>query len=623
MKSLRLSLRHRKILFLSCLLLAFLLLAFAYLQVSGQGAARARQELRGLAYQKAAFALFDSVTDAHMAALRKIAGVTQAEEETKLANGLVEKHLTAFLELNEELEDDLDTSARDLETYHRDPATAPATLRDRWKAITTAQGYASEPYYSLLNALTELSLHVGERSGLMAEPENELRNYAQAVVQDAPVLMRSLALLQGKGYTQLHNHSGFLPHVTDTPLRMDVTLLRGSLLPQVTADLRQAAQQQQDKELAKTLNTRVDALERAVNALGNRFDMLFDGGEMRAQDFSDVATTAIRATREATTLARDTLETRIDARAGGDDGAQLSWLLVSLLLLGAALWFGRSLLKQSQQMESQHSKLLEFYTATITPTVSAMSAAEHQLKHDIDSFTASLGQEGAQHDALMASARYAVEITEHTAGLIRNTPSSSSLAKTMDTGRTVASDAKREYAALKDTFELLIDHAAQGRQMAQEANNLAGAINLLALNAAIESARAGEAGKGFAGIAGEVKALARQTASMAGQLDTQIASFGQMNDRAERALAQLAEMLDALEEYTGNTARAAEAQRENTQAVVQGIEATRQATEQVAYALSGHVPDTTPLTQAAEHMAENLEALRQALDALALRMRGA
>ncbi|MDO5522271.1 MAG: methyl-accepting chemotaxis protein [bacterium] len=57
-------------------------------------------------------------------------------------------------------------------------------------------------------------------------------------------------------------------------------------------------------------------------------------------------------------------------------------------------------------------------------------------------------------------------------------------------------------------------------------NEISAQTELLALNASIEAARSGEAGKGFAVIAGEVKALALQTAECNQQVSTLINTVG-------------------------------------------------------------------------------------------------
>jgi len=64
--------------------------------------------------------------------------------------------------------------------------------------------------------------------------------------------------------------------------------------------------------------------------------------------------------------------------------------------------------------------------------------------------------------------------------------------------------------------------SSQIGKILQTIEALAKQTNLLALNATIEAARAGEAGRGFAVVAGEVKALAGQTTSAAGDIRASI-----------------------------------------------------------------------------------------------------
>jgi len=86
----------------------------------------------------------------------------------------------------------------------------------------------------------------------------------------------------------------------------------------------------------------------------------------------------------------------------------------------------------------------------------------------------------------------------------------------------VASDAQKRAVVVVQTMDRLDKSASEINRVVDLIEDIAEQINLLALNATIEAATAGDAGKGFAVVAGEVKELAKQTASATEQISAQI-----------------------------------------------------------------------------------------------------
>ena len=73
-----------------------------------------------------------------------------------------------------------------------------------------------------------------------------------------------------------------------------------------------------------------------------------------------------------------------------------------------------------------------------------------------------------------------------------------------------------------DVINKLNDHSKSIEQITDVIKGISEQTNLLALNAAIEAARAGEQGKGFAVVADEVRNLAEQSGTAAGQVQSLI-----------------------------------------------------------------------------------------------------
>ncbi|QGU95621.1 hypothetical protein GOM49_11440 [Clostridium bovifaecis] len=80
-------------------------------------------------------------------------------------------------------------------------------------------------------------------------------------------------------------------------------------------------------------------------------------------------------------------------------------------------------------------------------------------------------------------------------------------------------DVQSTVESMEDVIKALSDRAKEIKGIVDTIKGIAKTTHLLSLNANIEAARAGEAGRGFSIVAGEVKNLAENSSSSAGEID--------------------------------------------------------------------------------------------------------
>ena len=131
---------------------------------------------------------------------------------------------------------------------------------------------------------------------------------------------------------------------------------------------------------------------------------------------------------------------------------------------------------------------------------------------------------------------------------------------------------------------------------------IAGQTNLLALNATIEAARAGNAGAGFAVVAGEVKALAAQTANATNEITTQIQAIRAATGDAVSAVKDVGAAIGQVETVAHAIAAAVEQQAAATRQITDSVMLVTASTSAAAQAM-GQVAEIAEATDISSNAA--------------------
>jgi methyl-accepting chemotaxis protein len=253
------------------------------------------------------------------------------------------------------------------------------------------------------------------------------------------------------------------------------------------------------------------------------------------------------------------------------------------------------------------AKTLDRALTALRGTISAVSDAALSMSSASDDLNAVSGELKSTAEAAALQAQQVSESAGEMSGAAAdmNTATgemSSSIVEISSqalSASTVAAGAVHTVSVTSQAVGALDVASQEIGEIIRTITSIAEQTNLLALNATIEAARAGESGKGFAVVAGEVKELARETASATEDITVKISAIQSTTEAAISSIGQISAVINEIHEKQATIASAVEEQTAVTQKMGTNVYEISAGSAQVALTIREITTGTRRTTDAA------------------------
>ena len=218
-------------------------------------------------------------------------------------------------------------------------------------------------------------------------------------------------------------------------------------------------------------------------------------------------------------------------------------------------------------------------TQTLTSSSTELSAISEQMADNSEQTSEKANSVSAAADEMSTNMSSIAAATEQTTTNIQMivsaaeemTSTINEIAENTVKGNETTNKAVERARRVSEKVDDLGAAANDINKVTETISDISEKTSLLALNATIEAARAGEAGKGFTVVAGEIKALAQQTAEATNEISQKIGSVQATTKESVEAIQSIVEIINEIDTIMTTIATAIEEQSTTTQEIADNV----------------------------------------------------